>query len=188
VRTIAIAGVAVTFLALSGIAFACGGGGGCGSPWHGGCSPPSDLIWVKPSSTSVSAPWVSCTAGFQGSKLEWTISGLTPGADCALEGTLQNVGHSTLRLYDQIQANEPPGCRWFVYADNLIGTTQAPTLAPGHTFAYSAEISLASAAGGSCQGVVATFQVTISSSGWNVCEGFPHGIQFGGNGGNGYCH
>lgn len=187
-RTIAVAVVAVTFLALSGVAFACGGGGGCGDLWYGGCSTPSDLVWVSPSSATPSVPWVGCTVEHWESTLTVTVTGLTPGTDCGFQGTLQNVGRTILHLYDQIQVKEPPWCRWFVYSDNLVGAFHPPELAPGHTFAYSAEISLASSAGSSCQGASATFVVTISSSGWNTCEGFPNGIQFGVNGGDGNCH
>jgi hypothetical protein len=177
-RLVAIAALAAAFLALSAVGFACGGGGGCDrSPEN--CHPESQLVWVNPTSATPSASWVTCSVSRSSSLLTVTVSELSPGSFCSILGTLENTGHESVHLYEQVQVTEPRGCRLFIYADNLLGLVHAPTLNAGGKFAYSAEISLSAAAGNGCQGASATFHVTISTSGGTVCEGFPYGLEFG---------
>jgi len=188
VRAIAIASVAGAFLALSGIAFAWGGGGGCHGSFDGGCQPPGDLVWVNPNSEVPSATWVGCTISHSQSTLTVAISGLTPGASCSFKGTLENTGKSSDELVAHISASEPSRCRLFVYADNLIGVTHPPSLSPNHTFGYSGKISLGPTAADGCLGASASFVVTITSSGESSCEGFLYGLEYGSDGNDGCCH
>lgn len=180
-----MASVAVVFLSLSGVAFACGGGGGCDGTWGGShCSERSDLVWVNPAATAPSATWVGCTISFTSSVLTVTVSNLAPGANCQFSGTLKNLGHQSVHLFSQIRAHEHRACPWFVYSDNVVGAVHPPSLAPGHTFSYGAEIALSSLAGNACQGASATFTVTLSTSGGNWCQGDPYGVYFGPYGGD----
>ncbi|HTW55635.1 MAG TPA: hypothetical protein VMG36_04210 [Thermoplasmata archaeon] len=189
-KGIPLAGVVATFLALSGVAFACGYSGQCGSGHDSqGCSTPSGLEWVNPNSATPSAPGIGCTVSHSDSTLTIAVTGLSPGGSCAFAGTLENTGSSAVGLAAQITANQPHACRLFVYGDNLVGLLQPPSLAGGHTFAYSAKISLAAAAGNACEGAAATFVVTISGSQpSSPCDGFYYGLEFGPGDHNNCCH
>jgi len=191
VRGIPLAGVVATFLALSGVAFACGYSGQCGGHdgYDHGCSPSNGLEWINPSSTAPSAPSVGCTVSHSESTLTVAVSGLSPGASCSFAGTLENTGSDALSLTATIVATQPHTCRLFVYGDNLVGLAHPPSLAGGHTFAYSAKISLAPTAGNACEGAAATFTVTIAGSqSSSPCEGFYYGLEFGPGGQNNCCH
>lgn len=190
-KTLPLVVTAVAFLALSGVAFAWSNGGDCGEGDHHGhgCSASPGLVWASPSGTTVSAPWVACTSSFSGGALTIAVSGLAPGSSCVYAGTLQNVGSRSVTLNETVTAHEPAGCPAFVYADDLVGLAHPPTLYGGHAFAYGSTISLASGAGNVCQGVLATFTISIgSASASTPCEGFPHGFEEGTGGDDNCCH
>ena len=181
-----VGAVAVVFLALSGVGYACVQGNGCQGGNGGGCSTGPEIAWVSPASTTVSATWVTCRESFTSSALTLTVQGLTPGATCSLSATLENVGQEAVTLGAKISATLPSSCPWYTYGDNLLGVAHAPTVQPGKTYAYDAVVKLGGSASDSCEGTTAVFTITITADGTSSCNGFPQGIVLSSTEG-GYC-
>jgi len=173
-KLVAVAAFAAAVLAIGGVGFAWGGGG-CHDHHGGDCRERPALSWVAPTSTSANGVGVHCTASATPSLLTAAGTGFFPGARCWLNATIENTGQQLDKLVPHISASVPPGCATFTYSDNLLGVTPQVQLAPGHTYAYHAQFSLGLTAGNSCERQSAHFQVTISTSGTEDCDGFIHG-------------
>jgi hypothetical protein len=173
-------------LAVSGIGFACGGGGSCHGEDGGTCSSGTALEWVSPSAAIPSGGAAVCSVSQSAALLTLSVSLLSPGTSCAVHGTIENAGQSPLTLSENIDANEPPGCLLFTFSDNLFGASPAPSLGPDRTFAYQGVLSLAPTAGSACENTHATFTVTIAPGQASSCEGFGSG-EGSGPGGQGDC-
>jgi hypothetical protein len=173
VKLVVIAAFAAALLAIGGVAFAWGGGGGChGDGGGGGCDSQPNIEWVSPTSTIGGPHTVHCAVTPTSSTLTASATALYPGTECWLNGTLENAGNSPVQLVPHISATLPHGCTVFTYSDNLLSASPDVTLAQGHTFAYRAVYGLAATAGNSCEKVTAAFQVTITASGSPSCQGF----------------
>lgn len=162
----------VAVIAVSGgVAFACGGGGGCDSGFdHGSCSQPSlEIEWKNPSSVHPSATYVGCTLTLTTSTLTAVVRGLVPGASCALNAILANVGSEAVTLTEAVSISEPKSCAKFSYSDNLPFAPPG-VLNSGKTFAFQAVISLQASAANACQAAHATISVTITGTESSKCQ------------------
>ena len=178
-KVIAVAALAVGLLAIGGVGFAWGGGGGCDDHGghHGGCRSNPQIDWTNPTATGPSVPGISCTVSFSPSLLTEFAYRLVPGSLCYLNGTLTNTGQVPVDLVPHISASLPHGCPAFTYSDNLLSALHQVSLNPGRSFAYKATIAMTPAAGAACEGAHAQFQVTITADGSSSCEGFAAGPQ-----------
>jgi hypothetical protein len=162
----------VAVIAVSGgVAFACGGGGGCDSGFdHGGCSQSSlEIEWKNPSSVHPSATYVGCVLTLTPSTLTAVVGGLVPGASCKLNAILANVGSEAVTLTEAVSISEPRSCSKFSYSDNLASSPPGE-LNSGKTFAFQAVISLGASATNVCQAAHATIFVTITGTESSKCQ------------------
>jgi hypothetical protein len=179
VRGAIAASVAIAFVALSGVGFACvQGNGGCQGGNGGSCQSNPEIAWVSPASTTVSGSWVTCHESYTSSELTLTVSGLTPGATCSLSATLENVGQEAVTLGAAISASLPSACKLYTYSDNLLSAAHPPTVNPGKVYGYSSVVKLEGSAANGCEGTTATFTVTITANGASSCNGFPQGYVY----------
>ncbi|MGP8073515.1 MAG: hypothetical protein ACLP74_00615 [Thermoplasmata archaeon] len=162
----------VAVIAVSGgVAFACGGGGGCDSGFdHSSCSQPSlQIEWKNPSSVHPSATYVGCVLTLTPTTLTAIVGGLVPGASCTLHAILANVGSNAVTLTETVSISEPKSCPKFAYSDNLPSSPPG-LLGSGATFAFQAVISLGASAANACQGAHATISVTITGTESSKCQ------------------
>lgn len=160
-KTFVVVGLAAACLALSGVAFACGGGGCNGNQGGQGCQQSASLVWVSPTTTSVTPSTTLCSASASTSTLSVSVQQLVPGAECVVHATLKNTGEQSITLSASIVSHPAPGCPLFSYTDNLLGLVHPPSLLADHTFAYQATVLLSTAAGNACEGAGASWTVTI---------------------------
>jgi hypothetical protein len=175
IRLAPFAMVVATIIAFGGVAFACGQGGGCGDPHAGGqggdCQKNPDIVWTTPTSTAPSATPVTCSLSLTSSTLTVVVTHLAPGQACAFTAHLKNIGSGDAEVNEAVAISHPAGCSFFRYSDN-VPTSPALGLAAGHSFSFSAAISLASGAGNACQGAVATILVTLTGTA-TTCDAMP---------------
>ena len=157
--------IAAACLAVSGVGFAWEGGGGCDDHHHDGCTSSPALVWESPTTTAATPSTTLCVATANGSTLSIAVGELVPGARCAVNATLKNVGRDSVALTAVLTSDLPAACALYGFTDDLVGLAQAPSLYGGHTFSYHAAIQLASGAGNSCMGTSASWSVSIGGSG-----------------------
>ncbi len=167
-RRFVLLGATVALLSLTGVGFACGGGG-CLDDHGSGCEQSSGLVWVAPTSTYVSVEGLGCTATTSDSTLTIVVNGMVPGSDCQVSATLKNTGDDSVVLSATLTHPPSPACPLYTYADDLLGLSHGPTVDGGHTFAYTGLVSLSATAGNACEHTSATFQVTISGGQGSNC-------------------
>jgi hypothetical protein len=160
----------VAVLAGSGaVAYACGGGGGCG----GGKCPQTGIYWVSYSPPVGSAANVRCAISITSSstKLVESASELAPGQSCAFAAQLENAEDKDVKITETITSSEPSNCRLFGYSDN-IAVVPAPIISSHHSFGYKGSVSLGSAAGNLCNktGTVASFTIVITATPYVKCH------------------
>lgn len=166
----------VVAIGTGGVAYACGGGGGCNLP--GGhqddCSSNAQVDWKNPTSAAVPSSFEHCSISLSPATLTVGVSNLVPGSACSFAALLANVGQLSVVLTEAVSLSEPHGCHWFTYSDNL---PQSPprTLAVGSTFSFAGVFGLSSSAGNACQGSSASVEVTITGTGSSSCQDLGYG-------------
>ena len=159
-RLFVLAVTLVAFLALGGVAYACGPGCGVGLWGNGQCQ--AQIGWENAKDFPANPTVICSVAPYSSSSpaetLTVLVSHLAPGENCKITASIVNLDSKTATLKESKVLTEYAACH-FQYTDNFPSSL---SLGAGKSFAYSSTFALlASGTTSACEGHSGEVSVVI---------------------------